>query len=169
MQPPPPRKPAPHVNLAAETRRPSAAATHHPLEPADTALDGPGDGTAHLVGTREQKLVRAWADYQGALPATGEATASGPATVDVNDQGTGLRFNFPGASRFREVSWEEWTGHFDEAELVFVFEMTRPADAQSGSRFGGAFYRIVSSAEWGERPLATLATEGQADPQIGRE
>ncbi len=156
MQPPLPRKPSPHVNVADDPRRLSAS-THHPQEPADTALEGATAGSAHLVGTRERELVRAWADHQGAEPATGEATASGPATLDVNDQGTGLRFNFPGAGRFREVSWDEWLEHFATAELVFVFETAPPAGAQSGSHFGGAYYRIVSAAEWGDRPLATLA------------
>lgn len=167
MQPPLPRKPAPHINVANDSGC-SPASTHHPQEPADTAFDSPASGAGHLVGTRESTLVRAWADHQGAEPATGEATASGPATIDVNDQGTGLRFNFPGASRFREVSWEEWLEHFAAAGLVFVFEMAPPAGTQSGSRFGGAFYRIVPSSEWGSRPLATLAEADEADPQIGR-
>lgn len=155
MQPPLPHK-SPQVNVPADSRR-SSASTHHPQEPADTALEGSSAGNAHLVGTREQQLVRAWAEHQGAQPATGEATASGPATLDVNDQGTGLRFNFPGAARFREVSWDEWLEHFAASDLVFVFEVGRPVGAQSGSHFGGAFYRIVSAAEWGDRPLATLA------------
>ncbi len=156
MQPPLPGKPSPHVIVSADPRRPSAS-THHPQEPADTVLAGPAGGSGHLVGTRETQLVRAWAEHQGAEPATGEATASGPATLDVNDQGTGLRFNFPGAARFREVSWDEWLEHFEAAGLVFIFELDPPAGAQAGSHFGGAYYHIVSSADWGERPLATLA------------
>ena len=168
MQPPLPGKPAPDVTLGVKSQRPSAS-THHPLEPADTALSGPAAGAEHLVGTRDAELVRAWAAHQGAEPATGEATDSGPATVAVNDQGSGLRFNFPGASRFRGVSWDEWLAHFDNAGLVFVFEMPPPAGAPSGARFGGAFFRIVSSADWGDRPLATPASHADEGAQRGRE
>ena len=53
---------------------------------------------------------------------TGEATSSGPATVDVNDGGAGVRFNFPSAARFRPISWEEWFGNFDAYGLTFVYE-----------------------------------------------
>ena len=94
-----------------------------------------------------------------------EATASGPATVVVNDQGSGLRFNFPGASRFRGVTWEEWLAHFTDAGLVFVFEITPPAGTQVGARFGGAFYRMLSRRDWGDRPLATLATAADVGDQ----
>jgi hypothetical protein len=67
-------------------------------------------------------VIRLWADDRQAQPATGEETLSGPATVNVNDGGAGIRFNFPGVSRFRPISWEEWFDNFDRHRLVFVYE-----------------------------------------------
>jgi hypothetical protein len=43
-------------------------------------------------------------------------------TIDVNDGGAGIRFNFPGFGRFRPISWEEWFENFFRHDLVFVFE-----------------------------------------------
>jgi hypothetical protein len=74
------------------------------------------------VATRDHDIVYAWATRHGAEPATGEATQSGPATIDVNDGGVGIRFNFPGVGRFRPISWDEWFEHFDRNRLVFVYE-----------------------------------------------
>jgi hypothetical protein len=74
------------------------------------------------VATRDHGLIRAWAARHGAEPATGEASASGPATINVNDGGVGIRFNFPGAGRFRPISWTEWFAHFDRYRLTFVYE-----------------------------------------------
>lgn len=160
MQPPLPRKPAPEVTRGDDPR--SVASTRHPLAPADTAIDNPVGADAHLVGTRDPSLVQAWAEYHGAEPGTGEATASGPATIAVNDQGSGLRFNFPGASRFRTLTWDEWMAHFHEAQLVFVFEIDRPDSEGMTQRFGGAFYRLVSTGDWGDRPLATRTVHDDA-------
>jgi hypothetical protein len=75
-----------------------------------------------MVATRDHDIIRRWADRFGAEPATGEASGSGPATVHVEDSGSGLRFNFPGAGRFRPVSWTEWFTHFDQRRLLFLFE-----------------------------------------------
>lgn len=158
----PPRKTAPEVTLGQDSRH--APSTRHPDAPADTAIDGPVGGAA-LAGTRDAALIRGWAEYHGAEPATGEATASGPATVSVNDQGSGLRFNFPGAARFREVTWDEWLGHFVTAGLVFVFEAPRPAADGAPARFGGAFYRVVSAVDWDDRPLAILTLHDPDPPQ----
>lgn len=72
--------------------------------------------------TRDKDLIRLWASRHRAEPATGEATPSGPATIDVNDGGAGIRFNFPGAARFRPISWDEWFDNFDRFRLVFVYE-----------------------------------------------
>jgi hypothetical protein len=110
---------------------------------------------AHVLGTRDAALIRAWAAHHGAEPATGEQTESGPATLHVNDQGTGLRFNFPAASRFRPLSWEEWLACFDREGLVFVFESGRDG-ASSLTRFGGAYFRLVTAGQWGDRPLVAL-------------
>ena len=74
------------------------------------------------VTTRDHAVIKLWARRQQAVPATGEATASGPATVSVTDGGTGLRFNFPGIARFRPIPWEEWLAHFDAHGLTFVYE-----------------------------------------------
>jgi hypothetical protein len=77
------------------------------------------DGT---VVTRDHEVIQRWAEIRRAEPATGEATASGPANIHVNDGGSGIRFNFPGAAAFRPISWDEWFENFDEHELVFVYQ-----------------------------------------------
>lgn len=78
--------------------------------------------TLRVVATRDHELIRRWAANRKADPATGEATESGPSTVHVNDDGTGIRFNFPGLQRFRIIEWDEWFRNFDSYELVFVYE-----------------------------------------------
>jgi hypothetical protein len=133
-----------------------SAPTRHLQAPPDLETDPRGQGTDHIVGTCDHALIRGWADHHGAEPATGEATPSGPATVNVNDQGTGLRFNFPAAARFRPVEWDEWLAHFDQARFVFVYESGQ-LDSAAQVRFGGAFYRLVRAADWGDRPLATCS------------
>jgi len=78
--------------------------------------------TERRLATRDKELIRLWAARHGAEPSTGEATPSGPATIDVNDGGAGIRFNFPAAARFRPISWDEWFDNFDRHHLVFVYE-----------------------------------------------
>src|SRR6185436_1841302 len=85
--------------------------------------DAPGVRTQ---STRDHASIRRWAAVHQAEPATGEATTSGPATVAVNDGATGIRFNFPGAARFRPIGWEEWLAHFDRHQLLFVYEEQDP-------------------------------------------
>ena len=80
-----------------------------------------GIGPRAIV-TRDHEVIRRWAVRHRAEPATGEATASGPATVDLRDGGAGIRFNFPAAGRFRPISWQEWFEHFDRHQLSFVYE-----------------------------------------------
>ena len=75
-----------------------------------------------VVVTDEHHLIREWAARHMAEPATGEATASGPATVTVQDLGAGIRFNFPGVARFRPITWTEWFENLTTYDLVFVFE-----------------------------------------------
>ena len=157
MQPPPPRKPVPTPSLGQESQQRSSP-TRHPQSPPDLSFAQDEGATPHLLGTRDPALIRAWADHHGAEPGTGEASASGPATVNVNDQGTGIRFNFPGASRFRPIEWDEWLAHFDRESLVFVFEVESSDPASAPSRFGGAFFRLVSAQEWAGHPLAALDT-----------
>lgn len=74
------------------------------------------------IATRDHEAIRRWAARRKAEPATGEATASGPATIDVNDGGAGIRFNFPGLQRFRPITWDEWFDNFDRHDLLFVHE-----------------------------------------------
>src|SRR5688572_594308 len=78
------------------------------------------------IATRDPEIVRAWARRHGAEPATGEATDSGPATIDVNDGGVGIRFNFPAFGRFRPISWDEWFAHLEQHQLIFVYEEEVP-------------------------------------------
>jgi hypothetical protein len=96
---------------------------------------------ATVLFTRDHEIIKAWAKKVDAEPATGEATTSGPATAQkVEDLGSGLRFNFPGMSRFRPISWTEWFDHFNGHDLTFVFE---PAAGEAQS----ARYRIVATSE----------------------
>jgi hypothetical protein len=87
--------------------------------PADRRLE---KSRVRALATKDHDLIRNWAERHHAEPATGEATVSGPATTCVNDGGGGVRFNFPGFSRFRPISWAEWFDNFDRYGLTFVFE-----------------------------------------------
>ena len=77
---------------------------------------------ARAIATQDHGVIRRWAGRRKAEPATGEATASGPATIDVKDGGAGIRFNFPGLQRFRPITWDEWFDNFDRHDLLFVYE-----------------------------------------------
>jgi hypothetical protein len=108
-----------------------------------TPVDLSHSGSGRCIATRDPELIRAWATRHRAEPATGEATASGPATVDVRDGGVGIRFNFPGAGRYRPISWDEWLAHFERYRLVFVYEEETADRAYSlwqerGANHGGA-------------------------------
>ena len=88
--------------------------------------------------TVDHEIIRRWATRRQAEPATGESTASGPSTVrSVNDGGTGLRFNFPGAATFRPIRWIEWLELFDSQDLVFAFD--EAVDSETPT----AQYRLV--------------------------
>lgn len=102
--------------------------------------------TARPVATRDHEVIRQWAARHQAEPATGEATRSGPATLDVRDGGTGIRFNFPGLGRFRPIAWEEWLEHFDRNGLTFVYEQAPEHALPPDNR-----YRIVKTADWKEQ------------------
>jgi len=93
-----------------------------------------------IVATDDPQLIREWAEQHNAEPATGEATQSGPATINVQDGGVGIRFNFPAAGRFRPISWEEWLQNFQRYDLLFVYERVK-ADATPSPR-----YRIMQRA-----------------------
>ena len=53
-----------------------------------TAEVQPRPARGWSMATRDPDVIRAWAARHGAEPATGEATSSGPATVQVNDGAT---------------------------------------------------------------------------------
>ena len=90
-----------------------------------------------VVATQDHDVIRRWAVRRHAEPATGEATESGPSTLVVNDHGTGIRFNFPGAGRFRPIAWDEWFRNFDDYGLVFVYER------EVGKHSPAARYRML--------------------------
>ena len=87
-----------------------------------SAKERTGGSRLRALATKDHNLIRRWAERHTAEPATGERTPSGPATLHVIDGGAGIRFNFPGFSRFRPISWEEWFENFDRHQLTFVFE-----------------------------------------------
>lgn len=103
---------------------------------------GDANESAPVLATRDHEVIRRWAALRQAEPATGEATGSGGATVDVKDGGAGIRFNFPGLGRFRQISWDEWFGNFDLHELLFVF------DGETGQQPPSSRYRIVKAEDW---------------------
>ena len=96
--------------------------------------DEPAKETDTVLATRDHAVIREWASKVVAEPATGEQTESGPATTrSVNDGGSGLRFNFPGAALFRVISWAEWLDHFNRHDLTFVYDnpgTTHPPSAR---------------------------------------
>ena len=89
-----------------------------------------------IVATDDDQLIREWAERHSAEPATGEATSSGPATINVRDGGAGIRFNFPGFALFRPIGWEEWLANFHQHALLFVYEREDPSGR----------YRVVPKA-----------------------
>jgi hypothetical protein len=105
------------------------------------SIDTTFHAATELVFTRDHEMIRRWAAERHADPATGEATTSGPATFKVNDGGAGIRFNFPGVSVFRSITWEEWLANFDRHQCAFVFDSdtSRPLSSR---------YRIVKAEDW---------------------
>lgn len=111
---------------------------HIPAVNADTPVD-PAD---EVLSTRDHAVILRWAASRRAEPATGEATKTGPATVNVKDGGAGIRFNFPGRGLFRPITWDEWFENFDSHQLAFVFD-NDSADGPPSNR-----YRLVRVSEW---------------------
>jgi hypothetical protein len=100
------------------------------------------DKVCGILSTRDHEIIREWARHVGAEPATGERTFSGPATsMSVADGGACLRFNFPGFSRFRMISWDEWFESFNSHDLTFVYETGEAGEAPN------ARYRLVPTSE----------------------
>lgn len=125
---------------SAKSRKQKAPATDPPSRRIATTPDP--DAPAVLWSTREPEVIRKWAALHEAEPATGEATSTGSrSSMKVDDGGSGLRFNFPGAGRFREISWDEWFEHFGRHDLVFV------CDDPEGALVPGANYRLVRAKD----------------------
>ena len=123
---------------AAKSRAVKAPATNPPTRKVTVVSDP--DVPRVEWSTRNPAVIRRWAQVHQAEPATGEATPSGrAASMRVDDGGSGLRFNFPGAGRFREISWDEWFEHFGRHDLVFV------CDDPDGDLPPGGLYRLVHS------------------------
>jgi hypothetical protein len=99
------------------------------------------DSATKVVFTRDHDVIKRWATARHAEPATGEASDSGPATVNVNDGGAGIRFIFPGTSAFRPITWEEWLENFDSHHCAFVYD--NESEEPVSSR-----YRIVKADDW---------------------
>jgi hypothetical protein len=96
------------------------------------------------VATRNHDVIRGWAAKRRAEPATGEATASGPATADIHDGGVGIRFNFPGFARLRPITWDEWFDNFERHQLTFVYE----SETEEANESRNPRYRIVKTEDW---------------------
>ena len=107
-----------------------------PIRPVDDSSSAEQQSGA-VLATDNHDVIREWAAEHDAEPATGEATASGPSTVNVQDGGSGIRFNFPGVARFRPITWEEWFGNFRRHDLLFVYEREVPGEPPR------ARYRLV--------------------------
>lgn len=93
-----------------------------------------------IVATDDHQLIREWAQRYSAEPATGEETSSGPATINVQDGGAGIRFNFPAAARFRPISWDEWFANLHRYQLLFVYE-------RDGTDMASSRYRLVPKSK----------------------
>jgi hypothetical protein len=106
-----------------------------------SSVDETTNGATPVVFTRDHGVIKRWAAARHAEPATGEATDSGPATVNVNDGGAGIRFIFPGTSAFRPITWEEWLENFDAHHCAFVY------DNESATPISSR-YRIVKAEDW---------------------
>jgi hypothetical protein len=106
-----------------------------------SSVDETTNGATPVVFTCDHAVIKRWAAARHAEPATGEATDSGPATVNVNDGGAGIRFIFPGTSAFRPITWEEWLSNFDSHQCVFVY------DNESATPLSSR-YRIVKADDW---------------------
>ena len=104
--------------------------------------DDANAASAPVVSTRDHAMIRQWAEKRRAEPATGEETVSGPASINVNDQGAGVRFNFPGMSKFRPISWDEWFENFDAHGCIFVCD-NEARDGAVSNR-----YQIVKLEDW---------------------
>ena len=101
-----------------------------------------------LVATRNHQVIQEWARRNSAEPATGEATSSGQAKVDVHDGGARIRLNFPAAAAYRPISWDEWFAVFERDQLVFVYESDAAAPTSAFTRQAVGYYRLVPVAEW---------------------
>jgi len=104
--------------------RPSLLPDDDPLRRVER--DDPQWTSEDVVTTDDPEVIRRWAARHDAEPATGEATSSGPASVNVQDGGAGIRFNVPAAAPYRPITWDEWFQNFTQHDLLFVFETDVP-------------------------------------------
>lgn len=103
--------------------------------------------SGEVIATDDHEVIRQWAARRDAEPATGEATRSGPATLNVQDGGAGIRFNFPAAAQFRPITWDEWFQNFTQHDLIFVYEEDIAGRPPSNR------YRLVRKEELQQRHL----------------
>lgn len=81
--------------------------------------------------TRDHKVIEHWAEERKAVPATVEGTERG------GKPGV-LRFDFPGGSELKEVSWEDWFATFDDRDIAMLFQEHKTDGSQSN------FFQFVS-------------------------
>jgi hypothetical protein len=88
---------------------------------------------------RDYDVIRRWAERRKAEPATGEATASGPATIDVNDGGARIRCNCPGAATISSYHLGRLVRQLRPTRFAVVYEeeVDLHANAHSGRRARG--------------------------------
>jgi hypothetical protein len=83
--------------------------------------------------TTNHEEIRRWVEQHGGRPARVRGTGEG------DDPGV-LRIDFPGASgeeQLEPISWEEWFGKFDEAELAFLYQEQKAGGGDS------TFFKLV--------------------------
>lgn len=75
------------------------------------------DHNGQSLATKNQDVIKRWAEERGAKPATVPGTE--------RDERPGvLRFDFPGygGQSLKEVSWDDWFWTFNERDLTFLFQ-----------------------------------------------
>lgn len=101
---------------------------------------------ARSLTTTDHETIRRWAEERGGKPSEVTSTARG------DDVGI-VRIDFPGYSgegKLQEISWDDWFGKFDDANLAFVYE-EETADGQR-SNFNKLVGRETAQArEQGEK------------------
>lgn len=91
-----------------------------------TSPDEHEEHPGQTLVTRNQDVIRRWAEERGAKPATV------PGTEHDGHLGV-LTFDFPGYSgeRLEEVSWDDWFDTFDKRGLRFIYQEHKKDGATS--------------------------------------